>query len=345
MTRLRLALMLGLAALGGLAFRAQTPAPQAAYRFQQVVPGVFSAIGTGAMNVGSNSAVIVDADDVLIVDSHISPASGRAMLQELRSITDKPVRFLVNTHFHYDHVNGNQAFAPAADVIGHDYTRRKLTGDVLQVGMFADVLRGLPRQLDDLKARAAKETDPAARTRLEQQLRVQTAYGESLEDLRLTPPTVVLDDRLTLYRGNREIRLLFLGRGHTGGDVVAYLPKERVLCSGDLLVNGLPNLIDGFINDWPDTLEKLKSLDFDDVIPGHGEPFKGKERIDWLQAFLRDLWQQASALHEQNVSAEEAATRIDMTPHRQHYATIPDRPGIAVSTASRLYALIERRAQ
>jgi glyoxylase-like metal-dependent hydrolase (beta-lactamase superfamily II) len=267
------------------------------------------------------------------------------MLQELRSITDKPVRFLVNTHFHYDHVNGNQAFAPAADIIGHDYTRRKLSGDVLQSGMFADVLRGLPRQLDDLQARATKEVDAAAKARLEQQLRVQTAYAESLKDLKLTPPTVVVDDRMTLFRGDREIRLLFLGRGHTGGDVVAYLPKERVLCSGDLLVNGLPNLIDGFINDWPDTLEKLKTLDFDDVIPGHGEPFKGKERIDWLQAFLRDLWQQASALHEQHVSAEEAAKRIDMTRHKPHYSTIPDRPGIAVSTVSRLYELIERRAQ
>ena len=340
-----MALVLALAVIGSLAFRAQTPAPPAAYRFQQIAPGVYSAIGTGAMNVGSNSAVIVNADDVLIVDSHISPASGRAMLEELRSITDKPVRFLVNTHFHYDHVNGNQVFAPAADVIGHDYTRRKLTGDVLQRGMFADVLRGLPRQLDDLKARAAEEADAGAKTRLEQQLRVQTAYADSLEDLKLTPPTVVLDDRMTLFRGDREIRLLFLGRGHTGGDVVAYLPKERVLCSGDLLVNGLPNLIDGFINDWPDTLEKLKGLDFDEVIPGHGEPFTGKERIDWLQAFLRDLWQQASALHEQHVSAEDAATRLDMTRHKPHYATIPDRPGIAVPTVSRLYELIERRAR
>ncbi|HXI30618.1 MAG TPA: MBL fold metallo-hydrolase [Vicinamibacterales bacterium] len=344
MTRTRLGSALGLAALVGMALRAQTP-PQAAYRFQQIVPGVYSALGTGALNVGSNSAVIVNRDDVLIVDSHISPESGRAMLQELKAITDKPVRFLVNTHFHYDHVNGNQVFAPAADIIGHEYTRRRLTGDILQKGMFADLVRGMPRQLEDLKGRAAGEQDPAAKTRLDQQLRVQTAFAASLKDLQVTPPTVTLDDHMTLFRGDREIRLLYLGRGHTGGDVVVYLPKERVLCTGDLLVNGLPNLIDGFINDWPDTLEKLKPLDFDDVIPGHGEPFKGKERIDWLQAFLRDLWQQANALHDQKLSVEEAAKRIDMTRHKPHYATIPDRPGMVPSTLSRLYELIERRAQ
>src|SRR5262245_7571426 len=110
MTRIRVALPALCVAAGGFVFHAQAPAPPTAYRFRQIVPGVYSAIGTGAMNVGSNSAVIVNRDDVLIVDSHISPESGRAMLQELKAITDKPVRFLINTHFHYDHVNGNQVF-------------------------------------------------------------------------------------------------------------------------------------------------------------------------------------------------------------------------------------------
>src|SRR5262249_35078523 len=162
MTRPRLALAFALVAAAGLAFHAQTP-PQAAYRFQPIVPGVYSAIGTGAMNVGSNSAVIVNQDDVLIVDSHISPESGRAMLQELKAITDKPVRFLVNTHFHFDHTNGNQVVPPGVDIIGHDFTRRKLTGDVLERGMFADILKGMPKQLDDLRARAAGEQDAAAK--------------------------------------------------------------------------------------------------------------------------------------------------------------------------------------
>jgi cyclase len=343
MTRIRLGLALAPIAISGFAFTAQTPSA-AAYRFQQIVPGVYSAIGTGTMNVGSNSAVIVNRDDVLIVDSHVSPESGRAMLQELKAITDKPVRFLVNTHFHYDHVNGNQAFVPGVDIVGHTFTRRKLTGDILEKGMFADLLRGLPKQLDDLKARAAAEQDAAAKARLDQQLRVQTGFASSLQQLQVTPPTITLDDRMTLFRGDREIRLLFVGRGHTGGDVVVYLPRERVLCSGDLLVNGVANLIDGYVNEWPDALEKLRTLDFDDVIPGHGEPFKGKERIDWFQAYLRDLWQQAIALHDQKVSVEDAAKRIDMTTHKAHYPTITG-PGVNIPAVSRLYEVIERRAE
>jgi cyclase len=344
MHRIRLALVVFGIAVSALVFHAQTPATQAAYKFTEIVPGIYSAIGTGAMNVGSNSAVIVNRDEVMIVDSHISPESGRAMLQELKAITDKPVRFLINTHFHYDHTNGNQAFPPGVDIIGHEFTRRKLTGDVLERGMFADLVRGLPRQIDDLKARAASETDPAVKARLSQQVPVQTAFAASLKDLKLTPPNVVIDDRMTLFRGDREIRLLYLGHGHTGGDLVVYLPKEKVLCSGDLLVHDVANLIDGYVDVWPDTLEKLRPLDFVDVIPGHGDPFKGKERIDWFQAYLRDLWKQGTALHAQKVSAADAARRIDMTAHKAHYPAITA-PGVNAAWVSRMFEVMAGRAE
>ena len=343
MTRIRFFVVLAGIVVSALVFHAQTPAPQAAYKFTEIVPGIYSAIGTGTMNVGSNSAVIVNQDDAIVVDSHISPESGRALLRELKAITDKPVRFLINTHFHYDHANGNQAFGPAVDIVGHEFTRRKLTGDILEKGMFADLLKGMPKQLDDLKARAASEADAAAKTRLDQQVRVQGAFANSLKDLKVTPPNVTLDDRMTLFRGDREIRLLYLGHGHTGGDLVVYLPKERVLCAGDLLVNGVANLIDGYVNEWPDALERLKSIDFVDVIPGHGEPFKGKERVDWFQAYLRDLWKQGSVLHDQKVSVADAAKRIDMTAHKGHYPAI-NGPGVNLPAVSRMYDVMEHRA-
>jgi cyclase len=343
MTRTRIALILGCMFVGALVFHAQTPAPQTAYRFQQIVPGVYAAIGSGRVNAGSNSAVIVNRDDVVIVDAHMTPEAARVMMEELKFITDKPVRYLIDTHFHYDHTNGNQVFTAPVEIIGHPYTRRRLTGDILDKGMFADLLRALPRQIADLRTRAAAEQDATAKTRLEQQLRSQESFAEQVKETKPTPPTIVVDDRMTLYRGDREIRLLYLGRGHTAGDLVVYLPKERVLCSGDLLVNGVANLIDGFVNEWPDTLEKLKPIDFVHVIPGHGEPFDGKERIDWFQAYLRDLWTQANALHEQKLSAADAATRADMTAHKPHYATI-NGPGIDARWMSRLYDVIEHRA-
>src|SRR5690349_3409086 len=300
-----LAAILLLAALAVALPRQQ--APSTAYRFQEVQPGIYSAIGTGILNVGSNSAVVVNKDDVLVVDSHITPEAARVMLREIKSITDKPVRFLVNTHFHFDHTDGNQVFGPDVQIVAHDFTRRKLAGDFLHEPIFVNSVAALPKQIADLEGRAAAEKDPAAKARLEQTVRVQRAYQEQLKEIQPTPPTIAFSNTMTLVRGGREIRLLFLGRGHTGGDVVVYLPDERVVCTGDLLVNGIANLVDGYVNDWPETLDKLAALDFDDVIPGHGEPFKGKERIGFFQAYLRDLWAQATTLHDAHVPSEDAA--------------------------------------
>jgi len=190
MTRIRLAVLVAALSISAAVFHAQAPPAEQAFTFTQIVPGIYSALGTGTMNVGSNSAVIVDQDDVVIVDSHISPESGRAMLAELKTISDKPVKFLINTHFHYDHTNGNQVFPPAVDIIGHEYTRRRLTGDILQKGMFANLLAALPQQLDTLRTRASVEQDPAAKARLESQLRVQTAFAKSVKEVTPTPPNV-----------------------------------------------------------------------------------------------------------------------------------------------------------
>src|SRR6266700_4182363 len=155
MNRTRLGLLFTALAVTPLVFHAQAPSAPATHKFIQIAPGVYSAVGVGAPNVGSNSAVIINSDDVVVVDAHISPEAGRVLLREIKTLTDKPVRTLIDTHFHYDHTNGNQAFAPTVEIIGHEFTRRKLAGDILQRGMFADLLRALPQQLSDLRSRAA----------------------------------------------------------------------------------------------------------------------------------------------------------------------------------------------
>jgi len=343
MTRARFALVVAGIALTTLAFHAQTP-PQTAHKFTEIAPGVYAAVGTGPINAGSNSAVIVNQDDVVIVDSHMTPEAGRALVRDLKTITDKPVKLLINTHFHYDHTDGNQAFWPVTDIIGHEYTRKRLAGDILQRGMFADLLNNLPTQIEDLKSRAAAEQNAAAKARLEQQLQSQTLLFQQVRETKPIAPNITVTDRLTLYRGDREIRLLYIGRGHTAGDLVVYLPKERVLCTGDMLVNQVANLVDGYVNEWPDAIEKLRGLDFTDVIPGHGDPFKGKERIDWFQAYLKDIWQQTSKLRADGVPAAEAARRVDMTGHKAHYASITA-VGVPVPGVTRMYAVMDGKAE
>lgn len=331
-------------AVAALALQAPRPPKGVAHRFHKVTDTIYGAIGTGTMNVGANSGIIINDKEVLIVDSHITPASARVLLQELRGITDKPVRYVVNTHYHFDHAHGNQIFPDDVLIIGHELTREKLLGDVLNERTYRSFTAPVPAQIEDLKKQVAGESDPAKKQGLQERLEVAESYLAALAEIKPTPPNVTLKTRMTLFRGGREIQLLFFGRGHTGGDVVVYLPRERVLCTGDLLTAGLSYMGDGYVDEWIATLEELKKLDFETVIPGHGEVYTGKQRIGYFQSYLKDVWSQVSALKSQGVSAEDAAKRVDSTSHKQFFPQIQG-PGVDPRAVVRIYEVLEERAR
>jgi cyclase len=332
---MRLALALLLATLA-----CDHPRPPA-HRFVKVADGVYSAVATGTMNVGSNSVVIINDDEVVLVDSHITPASARALLADLRALTDKPVRTVINTHFHFDHAHGNQVFPRDVLIIGHEVTRQMLTGDPLHGRTFTSMTAAIPGQIADLQRQLAA-APAGARSALQERVAVLEAHLAATAEVHPVPPNVTLSTRMTLHRGRREIQVLFFGRGHTGGDVVVYLPREKVLCSGDLFSAALSYLGDAYVDEWVDTLEAVKALPFETIIPGHGEVFSDRQKIDRFQAYLRDLWKQVAALKAQGLSAQEAARRVDMTPHRASYPRI-DGPGIDPRAVVRLYEVMEAR--
>jgi glyoxylase-like metal-dependent hydrolase (beta-lactamase superfamily II) len=314
-----------------------------AFRFNKVKEGVYHAVGTGALAVVGNSSIIVNDNDVVVVDDHVSPAAAWVLLEELKDITNKPVRYVINTHFHYDHAHGNQVFDNGVDIIGHEFTRQMLL-DRKSLGMplYQSYVTGLPRQVEDLKQRVAAESDAARKTALQAQLQAAENNVASQAELRPTPPNVTLRTEMTLYRGGREIQIRYLGRGHTAGDVVVYLPKEKVVCTGDFLTSALSNMSDAYVNEWVTSLDELKKLDFDTVLPGHGEAFTEKAKIDHFQAYLRDVWSEVSRLKQQGVSAEEAAKRADLTKHKDHFPGIQG-PGVPLIAVTRMYELLDAR--
>lgn len=312
-----------------------------AHRFEKVADGVYAAIGTGSVNVGSNTAVIVNDDDVLIVDSHITPAAARVLVSDLKSVTDKPVKFVVDSHYHFDHAHGNQVFGPDVQIIGHEFTREMLMTDVLNQRTYISFTQGVPKQIDDLTAKAASASDAAEKEKLNTQLKVTKEYQAALAEIKPTPPNVTLKNSLKLFRGSREIQLLFFGRGHTGGDVVTFLPKERVLCTGDLLTSGLSYAGDAHVDEWIATLEAVKALEFETVIPGHGEPFMGTAKFESFQAYLKDLSTQVGALRAKGVSAADAAKQVDLTAHKGAYPQIQG-PGADPRAVDRIYQLLSQ---
>lgn len=291
----------------------------AAFEFVEVREDVWLARPTGKLMAMANHVVIVNEADILLVDSSITPTAAKALLNDLKKVTDKPVRYVVNTHHHFDHAHGNQVFPDSVEIIGHEFTRKALANGGSQMGLIFDRwVAPLESQVEALRIRASEANDASVSENLE----FQEEYLRATQLVVPTAPNVWFSDTLVLERGGRQIHLLFLGKGHTGGDVVVYLPAEKVLVTGDLLTSGIPDMGDGYIGDWPITLERLKQLSFDLILPGHGEPITDLNVIGYLQAYMEDLWGQIVSNYRAGVPAAVAAGIIDMRSHATNYPRI-----------------------
>lgn len=341
---------LGMLVLPQLASAQDRVVESDSHSFVEVADGVWFATGTGSVYTMSNALVLVGEFDTLVVDSHVTPAASRALLDSLSVLTDKPVRYLVNSHYHFDHAHGNQSFPAGVEIIGHEYTRMKLGGfdgsNVLDEATFHSFSDGVPATVALLAERAAAETDPARKAQLQESHSVQRDYMNAIQEVVPTPPNITLDRKLTLFQvvaeGSREIQLHHFGRAHTGGDVVIFLPKEKVVFTGDMMLPGLAYMGDAFVDEWPATLEGLKTLDFDTWLPGHGPVMRTREPITNFQAYLSDLWTKTSAMHDRGVSADDASAQIDMTNHAAGFPQIRE-PGVDPRAIRRIYQLLDAR--
>jgi len=317
-----------------------------AYKFEKIAEGVYYATATGSIVTGSNNAVIVGDRDVMVVDTGTSPAAARAFLEDLKKITNKPVRYVVNTHFHYDHTDGNQVYAGKADIIAHDYVKYAIQNlNVLQREPFkTSQLTNVPNRIDALKKQIAGEKVTEAKATLQKQLAVAQQGWEELKELKATPPNVTYSKNKIINLGGREVQLLFLGRGHTNGDTVVYLPKEKIVCTGDLMESQIAYMGDAQFDEWVATLEALKKLDFNTDLPGHGAPFTSKGLITAFENYLSDLTKQVTALRKQGLSAEESAQKVDLTSHKSDFPQIQG-PGAEVRGVRRMYEWMDEKGK
>jgi cyclase len=206
------------------------------FKLEKVGDGIWAAMVNDSGKAGGNAGFVVGDDGIAVIDTFEDAGAAREFLAAIRQISSLPIRFVVNTHYHLDHVAGNEVFASAgAVVVAHRNVRAWLRTENLK--FFGD---------------AIKPEDKAL-----------------VEALKL--PDVIYDDRLELYLGKRLLQVRFL-RGHTGGDSVVYVPDARVLFCGDLLwKDHVPNLVDASTDKWVATLDLLsKDYAGSTFIPGHG---------------------------------------------------------------------------
>ena len=291
------------------------------FRLQRISNSVYAAIARPVELLNCNAAVVVGPEYVLVVDTHSKPSAAQALMNQIRrEITDRPVRYAVNTHFHWDHAQGNFAYPDAydgrTDIVASTATRDWLAKE--GVPRLRDTIAARLKQIGELETQlaTAKSEDPRRVAEKLQRLEELKAFVTEMSppDKHIVLPRITFESRLIINNGGLEIHLLFLGRGHTAGDVVVWVPGERVVATGDLMHSVLPYIGDGYPDEWPRTLAALEALNFDHAVPGHGSVQDGKAVAASFRAYLEELNEGVSRGIERGASLAELQRAL--TPER-----------------------------
>lgn len=280
------------------------------FEMRTVADGVHVAVAAPAYKVNSNAAIIETDDGLIVVDSHSKPSAARVVVEKLRDLTPKPVRYVINTHFHWDHWHGNEVYPaayPGVEVITSDITREAMLRKGLK--RIQDHVRSVPAEIARLRADLAAATDPDRRAELASNLRQAEAYLAEVSGLKPALPTMTFENTMRIFRRDREIHLLHLGRAHTEGDIFVYLPKEKVVVTGDCVIDWTPFMGDGYPEDWARTLGRLEQLDFTHMLMGHGEP-AGKDWLRVFRGYIEDLVEAARREAAAGASLDEVKQRV-----------------------------------
>jgi cyclase len=245
----------------------------------KVAAGVylFTTVPYGDVGLGGNSVAILTDEGVVMFDTSGTPASGQAILSEVHKLTDKPVLYVINSHWHWDHWGGNQVFKaafPNVQFLSHE-KNRDLMMNVAVAWNAPGLEKDLPDYVNSLKqkvaAAEAKHVSEADLSKMRELLAADDDFLQQKRSVIYTFPNATFSESATLYLGGREIKVLH-AVAITPGDTYLYLPKEHVLITGDILVNPVPFAVGGsYPREWIETLQKLNQLEIETIIPGHGE--------------------------------------------------------------------------
>jgi cyclase len=298
--------------------------PSSSFDIVKVADGVYAAIGKNG--VFGNGAFIVGQEGVLVVDTQARPDWANDLIAEIRKVTDKPVRYVVNTHWHGDHVQGNQAylaeFGGGVEFISQTYAREDMVargGTQLQQQVSTTIpaaIAQIQKQLADGKDAQGNALTDGARTLLQAQLKSQAGTLEQYKKITLVPSTITYESSMVLHLADREIDLLHWGLAHTRGDTVVYLPKEHVVITGDLLTNGIPVMRTAYPVEWVATLDAIDKLDWNAAIPGHGNVQQGKTQLESLLAYMKDLVVGVKASVAKGQTMEQSETLVDLSKYK-----------------------------
>ena len=283
------------------------------------------------VGVIGNVLVVEQSDGLVLVDNGASHGSGRRVVDLVRAISRLPVKAVVITHWHNDHPLGLSAILaawPNAEVIAH----RSAAAD-MEAGRLGTIPRAPSREWETERARTLTAAyDELERTEAAQAVTPEERRGWAralaTRDLRLADipgsylvlPRRTFTGRLSLPDRAAPVELMFLGRANTSGDIVAWLPRQRVLASGDAVVEPVPYNFNVYPSEMLTVFDRMRALDFRVLVPGHGAPQRGGAYLDRLSGLVREVHRQVRPLARAGVALDQVAGRTDFAAQRRLFS-------------------------
>jgi len=304
-------------------------APKHTYQAVNVADGIVAFIASESNTgvVSGNCIAVIGDDGVLVVDSTNFPSHARQIVSDIKKITNQPVRFLVHTHWHPDHLMGDSEFRtayPGVAIVSTNFTQKAIgelgpkyiKGGAEQGAAYAQSLR---KQIADGKRDSGKMLTEADKKYLTDFIRSIEFVIPEYQQYKTVLPNVGFENSLTLNLGKREVRVLFLGRGNTGGDAVILVPDANVVMTGDLVVWPTPYSYGSYPSEWIDTLHKLKALGSKTFVPGHGPVQHDDSYINLVSDALQSVLNQVRTAVAKHLSLEETRKQVDLSDFKKRF--------------------------
>ena len=304
---------------------------QRSFDVQKVADGVYAVIRREPASFwfNANNVFIVGKNDVIVVDSNLTVGHTKEVIAALKEITDKPVKYVINTHWHEDHIIGNRAYReayPSVKFVGHRSTLKDLPeiGGANRQGSLKNG-RGfvgmLEANLEKGESIAGGAITDEERDGYASDIKFVSSYLAESSTFEIIMPGVLVDDRLELKQGGRKIEVLFFGRAHSGADLVVNLPSERIAITGDLMVYPVPLLgSTSYPLEYASTLQKLKTLGSRTYIPGHGPVMKDDSYLDKMIALATAVRDRSKAAYKPGETLEQMRAKIDLADQQKVFA-------------------------
>jgi cyclase len=267
------------------------------FTLYQVKDGIYAAIVTDGSGALGNAGIIDLGDKTLIFDTFQSPLAASDLKEAAQALTGKSVSYVVNSHWHFDHILGNQSFKEAA-IISTSKTREYIEQ---HVPPFLGVVKRNPQYPTLLKKEASVTNDYQKRKELLRNANDAQHVADYIANIELTLPTVTMEQELYLYGSKRQAILIDMETCHSDSDVVLYLPEDQVLFAGDVVFHNYhPSLKSGNPGEWIRGLQVISEWGIDHVIPGHGE-IASPEAIEETKQYIIDIQDMASTWNGEDI--------------------------------------------